>query len=55
MTKNQAAWITHPRAKPLKVDEAPEWKAGPGEVVIKNAAVAIVRQVSPVVCIVGQR
>ncbi|KAL1622690.1 hypothetical protein SLS56_008615 [Neofusicoccum ribis] len=41
MTKNQAAWITHPRAKPLKVDEAPEWKAGPGEVVIKNAALAI--------------
>ncbi|GME56938.1 alcohol dehydrogenase [Neofusicoccum parvum] len=41
MTKNQAAWITEPRAKPLKVAGAPDWKAGPGEVVIKNAALAI--------------
>lgn len=41
MSKNRAAWITEARAKPLKVDEAPEWKAGPGEVVIKNAAIAI--------------
>lgn len=42
MTKNQAAWINGPRVKPLKVAEAPDWKAGPGEVVIKNAALAIV-------------
>ncbi|KAL1620744.1 hypothetical protein SLS56_009564 [Neofusicoccum ribis] len=41
MTKNQAAWITEAKGKPLKVDEAPTPKPGPGEVVIKNAAVAI--------------
>ncbi|OJD36155.1 zinc-binding oxidoreductase [Diplodia corticola] len=41
MTKNQAAWITEAKLKPLKVQGAPDPKAGPGEVVIKNAAVAI--------------
>ncbi|KAB2573048.1 Dehydrogenase azaJ [Lasiodiplodia theobromae] len=41
MTKNQAAWIDGPRVKPLKVAEAPDRRAGPGEVVIKNAALAI--------------
>ncbi|EOD52674.1 Alcohol dehydrogenase superfamily zinc-containing [Neofusicoccum parvum] len=41
MTKNQAAWITEAKGKPLKVGEAPTPKPGPGEVVIKNAAVAI--------------
>lgn len=41
MAKNQAAWITEAKGKPLKVDEAPIPKPGPGEVVIKNAAVAI--------------
>ncbi|KAF2197454.1 oxidoreductase-like protein [Delitschia confertaspora ATCC 74209] len=38
---NQAAWITGKQAYPLKVDTAPMPKAGPGEVVIKNAAIAI--------------
>ncbi|KAF4540662.1 alcohol dehydrogenase [Lasiodiplodia theobromae] len=41
MTKNQAAWITEAKSRPLKVDEASNWKAGAGEVLIKNAAVAI--------------
>ncbi|KAF2144076.1 uncharacterized protein K452DRAFT_246233 [Aplosporella prunicola CBS 121167] len=41
MVKNQAAWITAGKAKPLKVDEAPEPKAEAGEVVIKNQAVAV--------------
>ncbi|KAI9712039.1 MAG: hypothetical protein M1820_001748 [Bogoriella megaspora] len=38
---NQAAWLTGPKEKPLKVDSAPDAKPGPGEVVIQNAAVAI--------------
>lgn len=42
MSQNSAAWITAPRAKPLEIKEAPLWKAGPGEVIVKNAAVAIV-------------
>lgn len=42
MSQNSAAWITAPRAKPLEIKEAPLWKAGPGEIVVKNAAVAIV-------------
>ncbi|KAB2575062.1 Alcohol dehydrogenase superfamily zinc-containing [Lasiodiplodia theobromae] len=41
MSQNSAAWITAPRAKPLEIKEAPLWKAGPGEVIVKNAAVAI--------------
>lgn len=39
---NKAAWITAKRAQPLHVSDAPKPKAGPGEVVVKNAAVAIV-------------
>jgi NADPH:quinone reductase-like Zn-dependent oxidoreductase len=37
---NQAAWLTT-AGTPLKVDEAPMPTAGPGELVVKNAAVAI--------------
>lgn len=37
---NQAAWLKAPKAT-LEVDSAPEAKAGPGEVVIKNAHLAI--------------
>jgi NADPH:quinone reductase-like Zn-dependent oxidoreductase len=37
---NQAAWIKTIKTK-LEVDSAPDAKAGPGEVVIKNAFVAI--------------
>lgn len=42
---NQAAWLEAKRS-PLKVGSAPMPKAGPGEVVIKNAAVSI----NPVDC-----
>ncbi|KAF2027566.1 GroES-like protein [Setomelanomma holmii] len=38
---NQAAWITEAKAKPLQVKEAPMPKAGKGEVVVKNHAVAV--------------
>jgi NADPH:quinone reductase-like Zn-dependent oxidoreductase len=38
---NQAAWIKSAKAKPFEVDVAPTAKTGPGEVVIKNAYVAI--------------
>lgn len=48
MSKNQAAWITEAKSRPLKVDAASDWKAGAGEVVIKNAAVAIVCFLTPV-------
>ncbi|KAL3963035.1 hypothetical protein ACCO45_000039 [Purpureocillium lilacinum] len=37
---NQAAWLIEPDS-PLKVDVAPLPRAGPGELVVKNAAVAI--------------
>jgi len=37
---NQATWIKSAKTQ-LKVDSAPTAKAGPGEVVIKNAFVAI--------------
>lgn len=43
---NQAAWITKPKGNPLEVSEAPMPKAGKGEVVIKNHAVAV----NPVDC-----
>ncbi|CAI6333971.1 unnamed protein product [Periconia digitata] len=38
--KNQAAWLTK-AGRPLEVGEAPMPTAGPGEIVVKNAAVAI--------------
>lgn len=38
---NQAAWIKSSKAKPLAVDSAPYPTAGPGEVVIRNAAVSV--------------
>jgi NADPH:quinone reductase-like Zn-dependent oxidoreductase len=38
---NQAAWIKAPKSKPFTVEHAPTAHAGPGEVVIKNAYVAI--------------
>ncbi|OMP83238.1 Zinc-binding alcohol dehydrogenase domain-containing protein cipB [Diplodia seriata] len=41
MARNQAAWLLEAKLKPLKVQDAPDPKPGPGEVVIKNAAVAI--------------
>lgn len=37
---NQAAWL-HQAGTPLQVGEAPLPAAGPGEIIVKNAAVAI--------------
>ncbi|KAJ6079669.1 chaperonin 10-like protein [Penicillium canescens] len=41
MTENEAAWITAPAAHPFTVESTPKPKPGAGEVVIRNAAVAI--------------
>ena len=41
MAQNNAAWIEAASAR-FTVKEAPKPKAGPGEVVIKNAVVSIV-------------
>jgi NADPH:quinone reductase-like Zn-dependent oxidoreductase len=38
---NQAAWIKSAKAKPLVVESAPYPTANPGEVVVKNGAVAV--------------
>ncbi|GIC86308.1 zinc-binding alcohol dehydrogenase family protein [Aspergillus udagawae] len=38
---NQAAWIPAKKARPFKVGDAPYTPPGPGQVVIKNTAVAI--------------
>ncbi|RLL96757.1 hypothetical protein CFD26_106061 [Aspergillus turcosus] len=39
--KNQAAWIPAKTVQPLKVGDAPYTPPGPGQVVVKNTAVAI--------------
>ncbi|KAK7705737.1 hypothetical protein SLS57_009936 [Botryosphaeria dothidea] len=39
--ENRAAWITEAKAKPFKVDAAPYPTAGPGEIIVKNFAVAL--------------
>jgi NADPH:quinone reductase-like Zn-dependent oxidoreductase len=39
--KNQAAWIPAKKALPFKVGDAPYTPPGPGQVVVKNTAVAI--------------
>lgn len=46
MVENRAAWIPAPKAYPLTVQDAPAPKAGPGQVVLKNAAVATVGLIS---------
>ena len=38
--KNQAAWL-HKPGTPLEVGDAPMPTAGPGEIVVKNAAIAV--------------
>ncbi|KAH8594181.1 chaperonin 10-like protein [Bisporella sp. PMI_857] len=38
---NQAAWIPAKKVRPFKVDDAPYTPPGPGQVVVKNTAVAI--------------
>ncbi|KAG6361751.1 hypothetical protein INS49_009979 [Diaporthe citri] len=39
--KNEAAWLPAKQVKPLEVGPAPYTAPGPGEIVVKNAAVAI--------------
>lgn len=39
--QNQAAWLTAAQTKPLQVGPAPYPTAGPGEIIVKNGAVAI--------------
>lgn len=39
--KNQAAWLSSPKANPLIVAESPFSRPSAGEVLIKNAALAI--------------
>ncbi|PWY88646.1 GroES-like protein [Aspergillus sclerotioniger CBS 115572] len=41
MTQNKAAWIPDPTAHPFRIQDAPYPIPGPGEIVIKNAAVSI--------------
>lgn len=41
MPSNKAAWITQEGAKPFEIKEAPYPTPGVGEVVVKNAAVAM--------------
>lgn len=42
MAQNRAAWIQSEKANPLQIDDAPMPKSGPGDVVFKNHAVAVV-------------
>jgi hypothetical protein len=42
MAENKAAWIDSPSSYPLNIRGAPKPSAGPGEIVINNAAVSIV-------------
>ncbi|KAF7179367.1 hypothetical protein CNMCM7691_008300 [Aspergillus felis] len=39
--RNQAAWMPAKKARPFKVGDAPYTSPGPGQVVVKNTAVAI--------------
>ena len=41
MPSNKAAWLVSPKAKPLVIKEAPYTPAGQGEILIRNAAMAI--------------
>ena len=43
---NKAAYLKEAKANPFKVEDAPMPQAGKGEVVVKNAAVAV----NPVDC-----
>jgi NADPH:quinone reductase-like Zn-dependent oxidoreductase len=43
MAENQAAWLTEAGAYPFAVNDGPKPTPGPEEIIIKNAAVAIVR------------
>ncbi|KAH6962805.1 chaperonin 10-like protein [Fusarium avenaceum] len=41
MAENKAAWIDSPSSYPLNIRGAPKPSAGPGEIVIRNAAISI--------------
>ncbi|KAJ6125616.1 zinc-binding oxidoreductase CipB [Penicillium samsonianum] len=41
MSQNRAAWIVAARSNPFLVGKAPMYKPGPGEILIKNHAVAV--------------
>jgi NADPH:quinone reductase-like Zn-dependent oxidoreductase len=43
MAKNRAAWILSPGTNSFLIAEAPSYKPKAGEVLIKNHAVAVVR------------
>lgn len=42
MSQNRAAWIIAARTKPFTIGEAPLYKPGKGEILIRNHAVAVV-------------
>ncbi|KAK1674872.1 hypothetical protein BDP55DRAFT_163536 [Colletotrichum godetiae] len=45
MSRNKAAWLTHAKTYPMRVDDAPSPKVGLGEVVIRNVATALVSDI----------
>lgn len=47
MADNQAVVLPSLKAYPFTIQEAPKPQPGPGQLVIKNAAVAIVRLILP--------
>jgi Zn-dependent alcohol dehydrogenase len=42
MNQNRAAWIVAARSKPFVIGNAPLYKPGQGEILIRNHAVAVV-------------
>jgi hypothetical protein len=42
MAQNRAAWIMAPRSKPFVLGNAPTYKPGRGEILMKAHAVAVV-------------
>ena len=42
---NQAAWVTEPKARALRVDSAANPKTELEEVVIKNAAISVIQKI----------
>jgi hypothetical protein len=41
MAKNRAAWIMSSKSKPFLLDQAPLYRPGRGEILIRNHAVAV--------------
>ena len=42
---NQAAWVTEPKARALRVDSAADPETELEEVVIKNAAISVIQKI----------